>query len=1326
VVLRGFWSGPRRTGNVRRLILFYGAFVAVLAALGLYVGLRGLRLNLAEAESRTKNAAQALQQHMLRAMEATDLTLLRVADHHAVRDLAAAARSREEHLYLTALLGRLPHLRALWVFDASGRLLLDSAKFPAPPLEVPAREAFAWARSTDRAGLHVGDPVPGKFTGRPLFTVSRRIVGRSGELMGLVSAVMEPGYFEDFHRAIPLGAHGEIALFKTDGALLDGRPRPEDALGSPVLYRRALEEIAGGAAQGTYRAVEGGVERLVSFRRLERLPLAVTAAYTLRDIRQEVAADLFTPSLGILVCFLFVSGFFAVTLRNARREDALHAATAERELLFRSVINNAGAGIVLVALDGTARLVNSRFAVMLGYEPEELAGLDALGLVHPEDRPEVTERLAEFASGHTVIYSREIRCLHKNGEAVWVAVSATLKPAAETQDRREQPEGPRQEPLIVAVTTDITRRKQAEAALQESRKTTQALLDAALESALLLDTAGVVLALNEKAAAAIGRPPQQAIGRPLDELFAPDQALPLLAGVREVAAQKRPILFQERRAGQSFDTSIHPVFDAEGSVARLAVYSLDTTERDQALDGLRKAEEKYRTIFHNAPLGIYRASLEGRFLEANPRLARMLGYESPAELLARVTDIARDVYADPERRRDVLARIHETPGLVTLEGEFLRRDGSIFTANLNLTLIRDGQGSPLFIEGMVEDITARKAAEEALTKSSAVLKETQRLARLGGFEVEAASRAFRCTDEIFELLEADPTDALSLEALVGRFTPEHRPTLVRAVDAAFAQGWPFDLTLKLTTAAGQPMWARVVGRMEGEGSPERLVGTLQDVTSLKLAEEAVKKSEQTYRTLLNVLPYGVVELDLTGAILYNNQALRRITGHVEGELAGSTVFELQTSQAERQSLRALLARAAQTEPESKPWQGRFFTKHGRVIDVEVAWDYKRDETGRATGLIAVVTDITARKQAEEELRQSEFRLRTVADFTFDWEFWIRRDMRFEYVSPSCERLCGYPAEDFFRDHELFTRIVLPDDREIFLAGLAQGFASPSPGEVSYRILHKNGGVRWLALGYQPVIDPDGAPSGLRGSIRDVTAEREAQALREDVERITRHDLKSPLMTAMLIPKLLMRRGPLNPGQLELLKELEVSSSRMLNTINSSLALYKIETGTYELRPQPIDILALLRRVAAELAPALEPKGAGVDILLAGRPAGESDAAVIQGEESLCYSLFENLLKNAVEAAPQATRITVRLDAALRTWIAAIHNQGAVPAEIRERFFEKYATAGKRYGTGLGTYTAKLIAETHGGEISMTTSEQSGTTVSVRLPAEPLPLAERMR
>jgi len=226
--------------------------------------------------------------------------------------------------------------------------------------------------------------------------------------------------------------------------------------------------------------------------------------------------------------------------------------------------------------------------------------------------------------------------------------------------------------------------------------------------------------------------------------------------------------------------------------------------------------------------------------------------------------------------------------------------------------------------------------------------------------------------------------------------------------------------------------------------------------------------------------------------------------------------------------------------------------------------------------------------------------------------------------------------------------------------------------------------------------------------------REAVRLREDVENITRHDLKAPLNSIIGLPQIILQEGIITGEYAEHLKVIEESGYRMLRMINLSLDLFKMERGMYQLEPASVDVLKMIRKIFSENKGLAASKNVDLEITIHGYPSQEHEKLLVQGEELLCYSMFSNLIKNAIEASPQGKTVYAHLSSAEHGYIS-IHNSGAVPERIRSTFFEKYATAGKSGGTGLGTYSAKLIAGTQGGSISMETSEDKGTTITVTLP-----------
>lgn len=231
---------------------------------------------------------------------------------------------------------------------------------------------------------------------------------------------------------------------------------------------------------------------------------------------------------------------------------------------------------------------------------------------------------------------------------------------------------------------------------------------------------------------------------------------------------------------------------------------------------------------------------------------------------------------------------------------------------------------------------------------------------------------------------------------------------------------------------------------------------------------------------------------------------------------------------------------------------------------------------------------------------------------------------------------------------------------------------------------------------------------------DVTEHKKLELLREDVERITRHDLKVPLSGVLAVFNCLLEDENIDQDQKHLLSMGRDSGYSMLGMINQSLDLFKMEMGTYQFEPKPVDLSAVLRRLFESSTS--YTKGRGVSLSIEINEVDLNDlrsGPFLLAEEMLLHIALGNLLQNALEASPTGgnVKIAVYLN---ETCHISISNQGGVPKQIRDSFFEKYATMGKKSGTGLGTYSAKLIIETMGGTISMS-SDGRRTEVSVRMP-----------
>jgi DNA-binding response OmpR family regulator len=231
-------------------------------------------------------------------------------------------------------------------------------------------------------------------------------------------------------------------------------------------------------------------------------------------------------------------------------------------------------------------------------------------------------------------------------------------------------------------------------------------------------------------------------------------------------------------------------------------------------------------------------------------------------------------------------------------------------------------------------------------------------------------------------------------------------------------------------------------------------------------------------------------------------------------------------------------------------------------------------------------------------------------------------------------------------------------------------------------------------------------------IQNLKLEKQLSEFMEDIERITHHDMKAPLNSIIIYPRLILnQQDNLTPKQISQIKKIISAGKKLLNMINLSLDLYKMEKGTYTLRPTCVNMLEIIDNIIQDNIDILQTKQLNIDIVINGNPITDETIFDVDGEELLFYSMLSNLIKNALEASPFNETICISLDNQ-QSVIITIHNKGAVPEHMIETFFDKYSTYGKEMGTGLGTYSARLIAKTMGGTLTMNSSEKNGTSLII--------------
>ena len=264
---------------------------------------------------------------------------------------------------------------------------------------------------------------------------------------------------------------------------------------------------------------------------------------------------------------------------------------------------------------------------------------------------------------------------------------------------------------------------------------------------------GTVLAANAPVTELAGIGSDELIGMKFWECRCWDQSdetQTRLKNAVRTAASGNNVHFEDITYGRDgsihyLDVTLKPIKDEENRVQYIVAEGRDITERKRAEEALRESEEKYRSIVENAPVGMFRSTIEGRVVSANPALAKMAGFESPAEMIETITDLGTEIYVHPEQRHEVLRSLEQSSEFLQFEIELRHRNGSIVLANLYLRAVHGDRGIE-FIEGFIEDITERKRAIEALRASEQRLR----------LHVEQTPLAVIAWDEEFRVVGWNP------------------------------------------------------------------------------------------------------------------------------------------------------------------------------------------------------------------------------------------------------------------------------------------------------------------------------------------------------------------------------------------------------------------------------------------------------------------------------------------------------------------------------------------------------------------------------------------
>jgi PAS domain S-box-containing protein len=1024
----------------------------------------------------------------------------------------------------------------------------------------------------------------------------------------------------------------------------------------------------------------------------------------------------------------------------------------------------------ILVYDSENRLVldaNERACEAYGVPGETFVGRSVMDLWVEVDREE--------RHLHTVLsrgFYRGFETIHRQdgGATIGVCVNSSL---IDFQGRR----------AVLSVSREVTDARRAEARLRETEAKYRTLVEqiSAVVYIQEIDHRNAISYISPQIEAIMGYSPEEYLADP--ELWIrtihPDDREKVLAEDARTDQTGEPFSMEFRkirRDGRVIWVCDEAVLvkDAEGRPLHWQGILTDITERRSTEEVLRESEERFRTLVQYGSDIITILEADGTIRYESPAVERVLGYR-PEEMIG--TDAFDYVHPDDLERvlHTFLEGIATNRPTAMEELRFRHADGSWrYLEAVGVNLLDDPTVGGILVNS--RDITERKRYQETLRRSEAGFAEAQRIAHLGSWEWDVRSGEARWSDEVFRIYGFEPNEFVpTLERLMEVVHPGDRELVGEKIDGALNRGEPYDFEHRIVRPSGE---VRVVHRQaevtcDEQNRPLRMVGMVHDITEPKRTEEALRESERRFRQLFENSSDALFVHDEKGRFVDCNAEACRALGYTREELLELSVADVATrlipeSERRRREGETLWERALRGEPGKIVGfdENDLVRKDGSTFPVEVG--VGTIEYGGRRMIFAAARDITDRKRAEEALRESETRFRTLVEqipaVTYIEELDVGEpEWNMVYVSPQVQELLGYSPEEYMSDRKIWEQLLHPDDRERVLAKDARTELTGEPLRVQYRILSPDGKITWIRDEALLVRDEEGKPLFWQGVMYDITdqkrAEEEVRRLNEGLERrvaertaqleasaerlrqsnrelqdfayIASHDLQEPLRKVLTFGDRLKAKygDALGEQGRDYLERMEGAAARMRDLIDDLLILSRVTT---QARPfAPVDLTQVAREVVSDLEARIEEVGGRVEV---------GELPTIEADRLQMRQLLQNLIGNALKFHKSGVAPVVAVRAQIieeqrgaRSVGSAGNGLCSITVEdngvgFDEEHLERIFLPFQRLhghnvyeGTGMGLAICRKVVERHGGKITAESEPGRGATFTVTLP-----LVQRVR
>lgn len=900
-------------------------------------------------------------------------------------------------------------------------------------------------------------------------------------------------------------------------------------------------------------------------------------------------------------------------------------------------------------------------------------------------------------------------------------------------------------------------RTDAEKNQREAEERATALLNATLESLILIDLEGKVLAVNSTGASRFNTTQDNLVGKNIYSFMPPEVVESRRKLISEILRTHKSVTLEDHRENRDFYTNFVPV--QNGGIHAIAVFAQDITERKLAETSLEKSKKSLATAQEITSLGSWEWDVVTNEIVWSDQTYRNFGLE-PGEVLPTLDNFFKFVHTND---RDFVKKskeqaLHDNKPY-NIKFRYIRKDGAERVMHSLGEVYADENGKPVRMVGAAQDITERNHAEKELLKSEERLNRGQEIGHVGTWEWDPNTGELIWSDETYRIYGFAPGEVVpSYELFLEMVHPDDRGSLNKAVERALNEKAKYDVDCQIIRKDGMKRIVNATGKVifDEEGNPAHMLGTFQDITERKQLEKALyfiaqrgweAGGDNFFDSLVLYLAKTLgTDYAFVGRHL-NGGRVRTIALYAGGGLAENIEYDLEGTPCEN-----VVGREPCSYPENvqnlfpddemlvtmgvESYVGvPLFGSHGAPVGIVAVLDGNPMTNCRFVETILQAVAVRAageieRETAEGVLRRSESMLKAAQQIAQlgHWELDMLTD---DLVwSDEIYRIFGIDKEKFDVSYEAFIEAIHPADREFVSKAYAQSLERHEPYDINHRLLMKDGTVKYVNEKCRTEYDDKGKPLRSIGTVQDITAAKETEMELERAKEAAEsaslaktdflsrmsHELRTPLNSILGFAQIIQSEGGELDGKQGLcLDEIISAGWHLTDLVNEVLDISRVESGNLSLKVEPVDICPVMEECINLMMPLAEERNIKISCNLK-----VCNKETVLGDKTRLKEVFLNLLSNAVKYNVESGTVTISCDKIdqNRLLISVLDSGRGVSEEDQKLLFIPFSRIKGEdpaiQGTGIGLAISKHLVELMDGEIGVETTPGKGSTFWVNL------------